>query len=33
MAKLLALALAAASVRGGQTVITYRSAGDQSEQP
>ena len=33
MAKLLALALAAASVLGGQTVVTYRSAVDQTEQP
>ena len=33
MAKFLALALAAASVLGGQTVITYRSAVDQTEQP
>ena len=33
MEKLLACALAAASVLGGQTVVTYRSAVDQSEQP
>jgi hypothetical protein len=33
MAKLLACTLAAASLLGGQTVVTYRSAVDQSEQP
>src|ERR1017187_2119308 len=33
MAKLLACALAAASMAGGQTVVTYRSTVDQSEQP
>ena len=33
MAKLLACALAAAAMLGGQTVVTYRSTADQSEQP
>src|ERR1035437_6719376 len=33
MAKVLACALAAAAMLGGQTVVTYRSTADQSEQP
>src|ERR1035438_2226821 len=33
MAKLLACALAAVALLGGQTVVTYRSTADQSEQP
>src|ERR1017187_1825505 len=33
MAKLLACALAAAAMLGGQTVVTYRSTADRSEQP
>src|ERR1019366_4372647 len=33
MAKLLACALTAAAMLGGQTVVTYRSTADQSEQP
>src|ERR1035437_531668 len=33
MGKLLGCVLAAASMLGGQTVVTYRSSVDQSEQP